>query len=231
MRYLNISDLRTIDKVSVRKYPDELLNAKIQFVEGYIDKITDQFFDRQTLELYYDGDASELLVLDYPIIEITEIAFKQSLFGQWDIRPLTDFSIYNRIKPDDRKYPRIKISQLGVTDNIYASSFNLVQFPGGTQNIRIKGDFGFMDYVSGQYVTPEPIKLVARMLLNLYIDNPFSPLQTFRKKLRGKGVKSERADKHSFTLQDSMAVGRLTGDPEIDTILKEYMKPSKASLR
>lgn len=204
-------------------YDVATIQNRIEFAQEYIERITGYFFEPRDLVLKLDGTGSDLLVFPIPIIEITKVQFSISTSGGLENQTLSNFMVYNRFYPDDRKYPRIRIHKTG-NDSIFNRVGLKGSFPIGTQNIHVTGKFG---YVESDLSTPKPIRF-AMILLCLMLIDPMASSKT-KKKLKGKGIKSENTDGHSYQLSEKMALGRLTGDPEIDSILVKYSKGSSVT--
>ena len=102
-----------------------------------------------------------------------------------------------------------------------------MKWPKGIQNIQIKGKWG---YVEEDGSTPELIKRAAIKLV-LYNFPALGDAEAQNEKnLRGK-LRSETTDGHSYQLANnasesaSSGLSILTGDDEIDGILKYFIRP------
>lgn len=118
-----------------------------------------------------------------------------------------DYVLYNRM--EDRAYPKI---------------FRCSCWPKGRLNVDVSGTWG---YVEEDGTTPPAIKQAA-MKLALYNFPALSDVEALEEKsLRGLVV-SETTDGHSYTLSNeaiaNLSSGAITGDSEIDQILKSYMR-------
>ena len=114
-----------------------------------------------------------------------------------------DYVLYNE-NPEDLRYPKI------------CFNFDIEN----DKDIFITGDFGFVeaDGSAPILIKKACIKLAIRELDNLYTEKEFFP---------GK-VKSETTDGHSYTLMSSSEGGfSLTGDVEVDEILKIYRRSNR----
>ena len=122
-----------------------------------------------------------------------------------------DYIVYNRFYPDDRRYPKIYF----IDD----------RWPKGNQNIEVSGLFG---YVEPDMSTPKDIKRAAMKLATSYF-----PLLSDKTAQEAKAVQgliiSESTDGHSYSLSSSalsnIQAGALTGDSEVDAILRGYLRP------
>ena len=120
---------------------------------------------------------------------------------------IDDYVLYNRM--EDRAYPKI---------------FRCAGWPRGKLNVEISGLWGYVEEDSS---TPPAIKRAA-MKLALYNFPALSDSEAQEEKnLRGLLV-SETTDGHSYTLSNGAVSSRsseaITGDAEIDRILKSYMR-------
>ena len=161
-----------------------------------------------------DGTGGEVLPLPVFLIETPESVIVDS-------EEVTNYILYNRFPPvDDRFYPKMHRKS---------------RWPKGVLNIEIKGLWGFVDEDgAGGYMTPPLIKrAVMKLALYNFPDLGDSDAQE-EKALRGALI-SETTDGHSYTLSDSvvsaLASSSITGDSEIDDIIKRYtMAPLRMAI-
>ena len=105
----------------------------------------------------------------------------------------------------------------------------------GIQNVVIKGLWGYVDEDgNGRYMTPPLIKRACmKLAMYNFPDLSDSEAQS-EKSLRG-ALRSERTDGHEYELSDdvlaAMASNAITGDTEIDQIIRQYtMAPIRMAI-
>lgn len=198
MSYCTVEDLRA-EGVSEEDYSDEQLENLIANSCEFIDRITGQWFELRTKSIRLDGRGGQNLVLPVFLFEAYSVKV--------GCEEIDDFVLYNRM--EDRAYPKI---------------FRCAGWPKGRLNIEIFGQWG---YVEEDGFTPSAIKRAA-MKLALY----HFPALTDSDALEENNIRglltSETTDGHSYMLSGSAVAesysGAITGDSEIDKILKCYMR-------
>jgi len=202
MSYCSVQDLRA-EGLDEEKYSDEKLEKLVKLSCDFIDKVTGQFFEPRELTLRLDGRGGRILVLPYPLINAE--------FIEIDGEVISDFVIYNRL--EDRPYPKI---------------YRDKRWPKGKLNITVKGTWG---YVEEDGSTPEDIKRISRKLAIYNFPDLSDTEAQEDRNLRGLLV-SETTDGHSYKLAEdsvnNLYSGSITGDTEIDGILRAY---SRSKLR
>ena len=198
MSYCTVDDLRA-EGVSEEDYSDEQLENLIADSCEFIDRITGQWFELREKVIRIDGRGGQNLVL--PIFLFVAYSVKVGY------EEIDDYVLYNRM--EDRAYPKI---------------FRCSGWPRGRMNINVSGLWG---YVEEDGFTPPAIKRAA-MKLALYHFPTLTDSDTLEENaIRGLLV-SETTDGHSYTLSGSAVAdvysGAITGDAEIDGILKRYMR-------
>jgi len=204
MSYCEIADIRA-EGITQEIMPAGEVTKLINLACDYIDKVTGQWFEARQKIIKLDGRGGEILQLPVFLIRPELIRI--------DGVTIDDYILYNRISPeDDRKYPKI---------------YRELKWPKGIQNIWIKGQWG---YVEEDGSTP---LLIKRAAIKLFLYN-FPALNDAEaqeeKNLQGK-IRLERTDGHEYELFENASStansgnSLLTGDDEIDGILKYFMKP------
>ena len=178
---------------------EEQLAKRIALACDFIDSTTGQWFEPREKTLLLDGRGGQNLAL--PIFAISVETVKIGL----DF--IHDYVVYNRM--EDRTYPKL---------------FRNARWPKGRLNIEVFGSFG---YVEEDMSTPADIKHAA-MKLALYNFPALSDAEAQEdKNLRGL-IQSETTDGHSYSLAgdavSSAYAMSITGDTEIDSILRKYMR-------
>lgn len=201
MSYCTIDDIRS-EGFTEEKYPDEVVEKLIGLACKYIDQVTGQFFEPRELTLRVDGRGGRNLVLPLFLIDCDYVKVRGEI--------IDDYVLYNRITPiDDRPYPKM---------------YRNVRWPKGIMNVEICGTWG---YVDAGNLTPEPIKRAA-MKLAMYQFPLLSDSQAQEEKSLNGLLLSETTDGHSYELSEEvlagLASGAITGDSEIDQILKSYTR-------
>jgi len=213
MAYITVSDLRA-EGVSADVYINDMCQAAIDLTSEYVERLTLKYFEPRTETRTFDGNGSETLPLDMPIISLTKVEWQQ--FGNSALveQPLTEFKAYNRI-PTDQYYPKIAIFRSNSWD-IESRYFGV--FPKGTLNIAVTGSWGWVN-AAGE--TPEMIKKAVKILSVAWLDQVGGG--GLLSVLRSYGITEEKTDRHSYKLSDAMSSGNLTGIPIVDMLLKPYM--------
>lgn len=199
MAYCTVQEIRD-EGITPEQADDTRLTALIDLATAYIDGITRQWFEPRAMTITLDGNGSETLLLPVFPIEVVSVTV--------DGQVITDYKVYNRFFPDDRRNPKI---------------YRDAGWPEGRQNISIEGTWGFVDKVGAQYLTPAMIKQVAKRLVIRELPLLGDPEgQEERKRVR---IVSESTDGHSYTLERLAGTLDLTGDPDIDGVLAMFRAP------
>ena len=198
MSYCTVDDLRA-EGVSEEQFDDAQLERLITTACEFIDRVTGQWFELRGMVIRLDGRGGKNLVLPVFLREVYRVKI--------GVDEIDDYVLYNRM--EDRAYPKI---------------FRCTGWPRGKLNIEVSGLWG---YVEEDGSTPPAIKRAA-MKLALYNFPALSDSEAQEEKnLRGLLV-SETTDGHSYTLSNGAVSSRsseaITGDAEIDRILKSYMR-------
>lgn len=198
MSYCTIDDLRA-EGVSQEDYSDEQLEELISVSCNFIDRITGQWFEPREKVIRLDGRGGKNLVLPIFLSAVDYVRI--------GLDYVDDYVVYNRL--EDRVYPKI---------------FRCSGWPRGRLNIELSGTWG---YVEEDGTTPPAIKRAA-MKLALYNFPALSDSESQDENAIRGLLLSETTDGHSYTLSDSAVseayTGAITGDAEIDRILKSYMR-------
>ncbi len=204
MSYCTIEDLRS-EGFTEEDFTDEALALLIEQSGKLIDKITGQFFEPRTMTIRLDGRGGQNLLLPLFLIGDEIIKVDNEVLNQ------DEYILYNRFYPDDdRHYPKI---------------YRAKKWPAGKLNIEITGNFG---YVEEDLSTPKDIKRAAMKLAVSYFPLLSDKTAQEEKALQGLVI-SETTDGHSYSLSaealTNIQSGALTGDSEVDAILRTYTRP------
>ncbi len=194
MSYCTIEDLRN-EGVTEEEYEDSKLEKLIQAACEYIDRITGQWFEPREKIIKLDGRGGHNLVLPIFLSEVEYIKADDEL--------ITDYILYNRM--EDRAYPKI---------------YRELKWPKGKLNIMISGTFGYTDKNGN---APADIKRIA-MKLALYYFPSISDYEALSEQNLSGKIISETTDGHSYSLASSSYTDSITGDTEIDNVLKSYKR-------
>lgn len=189
-----------------------------------IDKYTGQWFNKREFlganKLTFEGSNSYILHFSVPIIEVVSLTLNEDVAAMLP----ENYRVYNsRTIPDDRKNPRIKL--LSTDTSVYQN--NLGGFSGKfNKYLRqcIEGSFGFLE-ADGS--TPEAIKWATARLVMTQLQ--YDPEEAISEK----SIKKEKVDIHeveyfntnSSTSGGSSSSSLITGDTELDRIIKMYKSP------
>ncbi|MBQ7217739.1 MAG: hypothetical protein IJS39_17375 [Synergistaceae bacterium] len=198
MSYCTVDDLRA-EGVSEEDYSDEQLGRLIEASSEFIDKVTGQWFELREQTIRLDGRGGRNLVLPVFLSEAHSVKV--------DHEEISDYVLYNRM--EDRAYPKI---------------FRCAGWPSGRLNVEVSGQWG---YVEEGGSTPPAIKRAA-MKLALYNFPALTDTDAIEENAVRGLLLSETTDGHTYMLSDSAVAeaysGAITGDAEIDGILKGYMR-------
>jgi hypothetical protein len=175
-----------------------------------IERITGRVFEPRSVASQFDGSGTGVLRFSQPIV-----AFGGATVDSVGVAA-DDLHIYNRhlrglAFPDDRDDPRV------------ASDSRV--FTAGRQNVTAYGVFGFTEPAPGSLwgTTPPAIAHAARLLVGKERDPlaatqaPVGPVMEERTR--------DQSVKYGASIADAFAANGWTGDPNIDQILVEYMRP------
>jgi hypothetical protein len=222
--YVSIQDLRD-EGITEAMLSDSRALALIQLYERYVDQVTGQWFYPRDLEIILDGNGSLLMQLGVPIIRLDE------LYVNSDSNALDPslYTVYNRIVPDDRRNPRVKLNPAGHVGSDFYSTLvfgGSTLFQRGEQNQRLVGCFGF---VEADGTAPPLIKYATKKLISMH---------TQKLGAGGAGpsqvgpIVEEWTDRHRIRYSEKATSGSSsssgysgTGDPELDMILSQYRRP------
>ena len=198
MSYCTVEDLRA-EGVSEEDYSDEQLENSIVDSCDFIDRVTGQWFELREKTISLDGQGGRNLVLPVFLSEAHSVKI--------DHEEIVDYVLYNRM--DDRAYPKI---------------FRCAGWPKGRLNIEVSGQWG---YVEEDGSTPPAIRRAAMKLALYHFPALIDTDALEENAIRGL-LLSETTDGHTYMLSDSAVAeaysGAITGDAEIDGILKGYMR-------
>ena len=205
--YCMLQDLRD-EGFAPEAVSDARLARIIALASRTIERITGRFFEPRRQRIELDGRGSNDLLLDEPIIAIEKIELGSS-------GPVSGATVYNRhitqglMLPDDRQNPRIRLG-----------------FPCGARNVRVTGIFGYTEPDgSPTGTTPLLIREACKRLVVREI--PLLAETGRREDARQRyRIVQERTREQSYTLDKLAHPGALTGDPDIDDILVQFMRPA-----
>lgn len=235
MSYCDVDDIRA---EGVPDPPDDnRLLAIAQLATDYINTFTGQYFEARQLTRVMDGRGHRAIYFDIPVIEITAIKEVDPSGTVKQTYDATSYIVYNRHvrlnqqDPDDRENP--KVERATPTDPWNARLYGQVWWPRGQQNLQVEGWFGYTDFDDndphGQ--TPPLIKracvlIVLREVWQRWGEEGESEEARFRSRLKMEKTRDQsyQLGGVATSLQDALAGGRLTGDPEIDSILIEFRR-------
>ena len=197
MSYCTVEDIR-VEGVTEDQFDDAQLERLIAASCEFIDRVTGQWFELRDKTLRLDGRGGQNLVLPVFLYEADSVKICLDY--------VDDFVLYNRM--EDRVYPKI---------------FRSAGWPKGRLNIEVSGKWG---YVEEDGTTPPEIRRAA-MKLAIYHFPALSDAEAQQEKNQQGLLTSETTDGHSYALSNeavsSLSSEAITGDTEIDRILKSYM--------
>lgn len=235
--YASVDDVRAEGLTDATLYPDSRIQGALDLWASVIERLTGRFFGAKQLTLVMDGSDRPELFLPIPIIMVSKL-FKNGAFNDpSDIVDPSRYRVYNRVQPspgmgeDDRDNPKIVLSSFNGNSDFYARVVDDLSgyrgFVRGHQNQMVVGTFGY----TGDGVASIPL-LIKRALLKLVLRNidQLAPGSTPIDPLSGqKGqVIMETTDAHSVQFQAPKKQNpliELTGDPEVNQILRLFKRP------
>lgn len=168
MTYCTLADIRAEGIISTM-VSDTKVTDMIAICQEFIDRACRQWFEAKPLTLNIDGNNSDTLHFGVPIISVTSLKLNNSP----DVLDASLYRVYNqRVYPDDRRNPRIKLIRSDSIRDIYTASHpsDSLRFRKGRQNQEIVGSFGFLE---ADDTAP---KLIKRALCKLTIEKLQNPL-------------------------------------------------------
>lgn len=205
MGYIEIAAVRAAG-IDETELPDIRCQLLIDYYSDFFDRATGQWFESRPLDLLLDGDGTNLMLFEVPIISMTEIYINENpiaLDSQY-------YAVYNRPYPDDRRNPKVLLK----------SGYLFLE---GVQSQRFVGNFGFVEQGGSC-----PLAVQNAVLL-LVIENRIVPGDedagaagaSYR-------VIKEVTDGHSITYGAlPMVGGDSTGIPEVDRAIRNYKRARK----
>lgn len=235
MALITVADIRA-EGVTTSEADDPRVQAAIDEVEIEIEELTGNFFEPRVLTYKLEGRGHKVLKVPAPIISITSVKILNPDGTVFDTLVAADYFIYNRHltqrlrNPDDRRYPRIELtpsgySRPGLINDVFANGrFNY--FPAHPMAVEVVGKFGWTDWSSGNAdgVTPARIKRAAKLMVL-----PKLPKMTdysAREDAQRWRISSESTREQGYTRKVGGSLGEIgpiTGDPEIDALLVDYL--------
>jgi len=216
--YITLAELRDTYDVPISMVTDAQANFLIPFCSNKMDSLTGQWFESKALTLKLDGTDNGTLFLPVFAISVTSVYLNSSSSAL----AATVYTVYNRFFPDDRKNPKIRVTESTNPSIFERRLSDYTIFEKGTLNQTIVGSFG---YVESDGSTPEDIKRAVAVLVVEYALNPPDDASSFGEAF---AVTREVTDGHSLTyaFKDTLKLPFLgTGIPEVDRIIAQYKAP------
>lgn len=228
--YCTVKDVRDEGFSDDSRFKTDRIAKLITGASRDIERYTSRFFEPRLQSHNLDGSGAETQELPMPIIEIREVRI---LNDRTDTSPSTaidleDITVFNRhltqrmVGEDDREDPRISLVPSSGTVSSRAGVF-----PRGLQNIKVTGIFGYTDAAPDKNrfgVTPEKIRQVCvKMVIRELI--PMMEWEEREDYQKRHLLSAEKADDQSFSYRAHGRAANITGDPEIDGILVDFMAP------
>lgn len=203
------------------------MDLQINVAMQTIDLYTGQWFNKREFtganKLKFEGSNTHILHFSVPIIEIISLAINE----EDTVMPVEDYRVFNsRTLPDDRRNPRIKL---------ISDSLNIYRTTMGSRSGRfgkfrwqfIEGSFGFLEPDGS---TPEGIKwatvrLVMKQLTTDLESDATAAGEVKREKVDMHEIEYFQSSDGSDSSSGSSGSGAMTGDEEVDKILKMYKAP------
>lgn len=200
---------------------DELSDDRAEFlIEGwsrFIDRMTGNYFYENEAELLLDGNGTRVMHLPTPIVELTALYINDDFVNAVST---SDYTVYNREFPDDRKNPRVKMkNQEG---SIFSSSSSRI-FEVGDQNQKFVGKFGFLEPDgSVPFLIQRAVLVLVLATGELKSDSEIDQMKI--------GLKTEEVtDRHRVRFADlwkDLSAWSPTGFREVDEAIRLYRRPA-----
>jgi hypothetical protein len=235
--YALVSDLRA-EGVTAADATDARLARLLRLATQYVDRATGRFFAPRAMTMTLDGSGGRAQLLAHPIIAVGEVKLSLAMPAQIGVLPVEPsfFRIYNRhltqglLDPDDREDPRLEFwheSDLYGVSATPAASLGLgsLVWLRGPQNVIVDGLFGYTD-ADGSMVgcTPDLIRHVTKLLALREIPAMTDVGRREDQQQRWRLI-SERTRDQAYNLEPLRFQGAFSGDPAIDALLVQFMRP------
>lgn len=145
MAYTTLALVRALG-IAASDASDAVVNAAIAWADSYIDHYTGSHFEKITYTtaapLKIDGSGTDVLELPIPVSPAASSLTKVTMD---DVeQDLTAIVVYNRLMPDDMRWPRLQWKQAPAFTTWEKMICSQMIWTEGTQNILLEGDFGFL---------------------------------------------------------------------------------------
>jgi len=218
--YVSIQDIRD-EGISVTELSNErALILSLGWQDWFI-HMTGNWFTPKQMTIDLDGNGSRVMWLDVPIITIDSLYINDDFTNAVD----TDYyTVYNRLYPDDRKNPRIKLKRR--QRSVFDTSRDLI-FQTGDLNQRVVGSFGYVDEDgSVPFLVQRAIMTLIVLTAELKSDGDIDQLLVGR-------LVEEVTDRHRVKysdIWDEIQAWKSTGITEVDMALEHYRRPAKIDM-
>jgi hypothetical protein len=205
-----------------------------------LERFTGRGFDPTFKAIWPDGVSGRMILLDEPIVGIEKV---EIIGGDFEpvssLIDLSDLIIYNRHlsqnlqHPDDRDNPKISLETSVFGRDLAAEGAHrrALRWPDGVQNIEVTGVWGYRDFGGPQGVFSEIARRATLMLAVREIPKLSDEDAVDDAKLRHR-VKQYKTRVQSITYfgpGETGAIGGITGDPELDSLIVMLMRPPSMS--
>jgi hypothetical protein len=246
--YVSIAKMRE-EGVTAADASDARLLDRIGLASRMVEGWTKRHFEPRWLDLFVDGRGGKKILLDHPIIYVGEVAAGASpQDGDESLLDPESYRVYNRhisrglMSPDDRNNPKVEFvagrgdifaTAAFISSDTSAHGHDHLKFPRGAMNMRVSGVFGYTDPNGTLYGrTPRALEHATALLVmrELYKLTAVDKREDAQKRWR---LLSETTRDQSYKLSPIAgsggahvaAAGYLSGDPAIDNILIQYLRP------
>lgn len=213
------------------------LHYAIDYASRMVETLTGRFFEPRYERLLLTSHGERSLILGHAIIGIEEIGVTGLAATDTQIRTVVDLDlieVFNRhlrgtLNPDDRDAPRVTYG-LQYDPTVLAQV--TLRFDRGVLNVDVLGMFGYTD-PDGTPVGQTP-QLLGRVVLALarrhVLEDPLSE-DVGSAAGRVRSVRTRDQATTFMTPRDmGMSASLGSGDPELDTILAQYVRPPHAAV-
>ena len=236
--YAFVHELRD-EGISPKLIIDRVLYNKICIATDFVEMATGRHFVPIQKNVRLNGRRTSQMLLSDTIIGIGEVALDFGPLSTGEVSvEASDILVYNRHlterlrQPDDRDHPRIELFHIPRSTSFERTHGDIV-FPAGVQNVRILGIFGYTDPTPAALPvgsTPRLIRRATNLITIADIHKLGEEQKRFKSRNRWRIVEEEgEASKYKLDPpgNNPAAMGTITGNPEIDTLLARFMRPPR----
>lgn len=208
---------------------ENTVNSLILSAQRLIERWTGRIYEEYSWINYFDGGVSRLY-LPNPILTIIKVitsgvslSIGETSYPEGDrlLGNVVPFATHYAGGPGILGEPRANVAMaVNQFNPEHGQDVFFIQFNGMIPRGESVGyaelKLGYLENNN----TPEPIKLLIRKLVSVQVKSP----EIYAAQKSNRGLVSESTDSHQYSLDASVARNTITGDSELDDIIKTYRK-------